>query len=222
LASTDIDGQYERETIERYARVINSLQRLATIVTEEVTDATRFALPAEFHIALDRVRLTQGFEKLRTRSIAHYIEHCLAEKGLGGTTLVDDYTRSWPLLESFVPVGDTGEEVGWQYQESQWRLAVRLRDGHPYRGSDDAMRARREEHVAARYEAWFDFADVDALLTTTGAVPTGATPGYRAFAPDFVYLYRWAPDLTVGQLCYLAAATARRAQAIEPAALERA
>ena len=215
-ASEVVGDQYERETIERYARVINALQRLATIVAVDVTDATRFALPAEFRSALEGVRLTQGFEKLRTRSVAHYIEHRLAAQGLESVTVVDGYTRSWPILEGFVQVGDTGEEIGWQYQEGQWRLAVRVRPGHRCHGRGDAMRARREKHVAARYTEWFDFADIDAILASTGTVPTAGTPGYKSFAPDFVYLYRAARDLTVGQLCDLVGATMRRAQALKP------
>ena len=213
-----VEDSYARVTIERYASIVKALQRLATIVAVDITDATPFALPADFRSALESVRLTQGFEKLRTRSVAHYVEDRLAASGLNGVSIVDGYTRSSPILEAFVTVADTDEQIGWQYQEGQWRLAVRMRPGHRLYGRGEAMRTRREKLVASRYSEWFDFADIDAVLVNSATAPAAATPGYKAFAPDFVYLYRAAQQLTAGQLCDLAKSALRRARTFKPSA----
>lgn len=200
---------YERATVERYATIAQTLQAIAEIVAVNVNDSTTFALPVEFKEALQDVRLTQGFEKLRTRSIAHFIEGRLAAHEVGSIEINDEYTRSWPLLDSFVRVPGTDDEIGWQYQEGQWRLAVRLLEGHACYGKGAPTRARREQYVAERYAGWFDFTQADAVLGTSER--SAKDLEFKGFAPDFVYLYRRARDVTVGQLSDLAESTARRA-----------
>lgn len=205
-----IKGDYDRKTVERYAAIVQTLQALAELVAVNVSDSTPFALPLEFKTELHTVRLTQGFEKLRTRSIAHYIEDQLTVRQLEGVAVADEHSRTWPLLEAFVRIVDTDDEIGWQYQEGQWRLAVRLLDGHACFGRGDETRARREKYVAERYAGWFDFTQADAVLGTSPGSREDSS--FKGFAPNFVYRYRGARDVTVAQLCDLADATARRAR----------
>lgn len=210
-----VDDGYARETVKRYASIIQSLQELAQIVAVEVTDSMPFALPNPFATELEKIRLTQGFEKLRARSIAHYIQDRLATRQLGEVEIVDEYTRTWPLLEAFMHIAGTEDEIGWQYQEGQWRLAVRVRPDHDCHGPGATTRARRESYVTERYTTWFNFADADPVLGTS-EYNAPKIAGFKGFAPNFVYLYRPARDVTVGQLCALAESTAQRTQTFNP------
>jgi hypothetical protein len=211
-ASGLVQDGYARQTIEHYAVVTDALQELASIVATQVSDAMPFALPDPLAAPLRRIRLIAGFEKLRTRSIAHYIEDHLAQQHLSDVRVVDGYTRTWPLLESFTRVTGTDVEIGWQYQEGQFRLAVRLSREHDLYGTGPAKKENREKYVVDHYNSWFNFTDVDAILGT--AVPTAPHLAVcKHFAPDFVYLYRPARNLTVQQLRALAETTAQRAHA---------
>jgi len=206
-----VSDSYAQETMRRYRSIIGALQEIAEIVTNKVTETTPFALPLAFGEQLQKVRLTQGFEKLRARSIAFFIQDHLARHDLAHVRVVDNYTRTWPLLESFVRVEGTHDELGWQYQEGQWRLVVRVTKDHPCHGDGSTMRTQREAYASERYANWFDFTKVDTILGTSGP-STPKVGEYKGFAPDFVYLYRPARNATVGQLCALAEVTAERAE----------
>jgi hypothetical protein len=208
-ATTDVEDEYARTTLERYAAIVEVLQEIADIVNEEIEPASDIRLPDRFAKPLDGVRLRQGFEKLRTRTIAYAVSTHLSSKGFDGSGVVDSYTRSWPLLEWFTDVPNTLDQIGWQMQEGQWRLAVRLRKGHPLHGRGSVVRGQREEYVAERYADWFDFTRTNGILEP-GPADHGA---YRGFEPDFVYLYRAAKTLTVGEVCDLAAIISAKADA---------
>ena len=215
-AAEHVSGSYDRETVTHYGLMVTMLQRVASLVAVEVAEGTTFAMPAPLKAELEKVRLSQGFEKLRARSIAHYINAQLQDRGLD-VAVVDEYTRTWPLLEAFARVPETNDEIGWQYQEGQWRLAVRVLPRHPCHGTGAEQRAKREAYVMEHYADWFDFTAVDKVLGTTAAdAPKGEN--LRRFDPDFLYRYRKAKNATVSQLCDLAEVAARRALAYGEAA----
>lgn len=66
---------------------------------------------------------------------------------------------------------------------------------------------------ARKYADWFDFAEADAVLGTAER-DSPKRAEFKRFEPDFVYLYRAARSVTVGQLCELADATSRRGLAL--------
>lgn len=70
-------------------------------------------------------------------------------------------------------------------------------------------RARRERYVEEHYADWFDFSLADAVLGSSEQ--SVRRSDFNGFAPNFVYRYRRAQDVTVLQLADLAQATARRA-----------
>lgn len=205
-----VPGGYARDTVAHYCVVIRTLQHIADFVNDAVGRFSDIRLSREVAAILRKVRLDQGFEKLRTRTIAYRLADYLALDDLDGSQVRDGYMRSWPLLEWFTDVPGTSDQLGWQLQEGQWRLAVRLKEGHDHYGRGADARARREAYVAERYATWFDFTDADEILGTSG--PVDPSPGsFRAFAPDFVYLYRPAKTMAVIQLRWLATGACKRA-----------
>jgi hypothetical protein len=209
-----IDDDYDRETIVHYGHIASLLQQAAELLAVAIDDATPFAMPEDLARELELIRLDQGFEKLRTRSIAHYTQDYLAAQGLD-VTVVDGYGRTWPMLEVFTRVPGTDDEIGWQLQERQWRLAARVLPNHRLYGRDDALRSKREHYLADRYSDWFDFNSVDQVLGTTLAdSPKHGT--FKHFKPDFVYKYRKVRDVTAGQLRELATLLAKRSREFVP------
>jgi hypothetical protein len=74
-------------------------------------------------------------------------------KGWSGIRVDVNFTRDTSLLEGFYRQGMdgselTGDELGWQLQGKQFRLAVI---------TSQLPRKEREAHVAERYSNWFDF-----------------------------------------------------------------
>lgn len=208
-AARVIDDGYDRSIVEHYGQMVEMLQQAADLVAVAIDDNTPFAMPDDLARLLHPIRLDQGFQKLRTRSIAHHVQDHLSGQGLE-VTVVDAYLRTHPILEAFNRAPGTDEEIGWQYQERQWRLASRVLPTHPLYGRGETLRHKRAQHLAQRYADWFDFTLVDQVLGTTEA-DSPKPDVFRRFEPDFIYQYRRAPAVTVAQLCELATLLARRA-----------
>lgn len=213
-AAGHVTDSYDRQTIQHYGTLAELLQQVANVVVVALDATTPFAMPSDLTRELAPIRLDQGFEKLRTRSIAQYVSAHLRQHGVEAT-IVDGYERTWPILEAFTRVPGTQDEIGWQYQERQWRLAARVIPGHQLYGRGEELRLKREQFLVDRYNDWFDFTDVDQVLGTTAA-DSPKKEGFRRFEPDFVYRYRKAKNVTVGQLCELAARLARRSFKVRP------
>ena len=189
---TEPSDQYQRHVLHRYARSLLALDELAQLVDVGGPTST-IALPPDLAAPLEGIRLRQGFAKVRAHGAARTI-------GIEtGTTLVVGYSKGEPLLEWLANVPDSEDTIGWQLQGRQWRLAVRVGSTDHGYGRSAADRARRERYVEERYGGWFENQQADASLGAGS--PQGS---WGAFAPDFVYRHRPAPqDITVGALTTL-------------------
>lgn len=206
LAAKQVKGRgnlFARETLARYAKLAQGLHDIAQIVSE-IDDQSTVAMPAEYAADLATIGMTQGFDKVRARAIANRLNRT------GDGAVAVGYSRGTPLIEWFAPVKGTDDEIGWQYQQGQWRLAVKVGSADNGNGRSPRDREVREGHVADNYQQWFDFADHPALGDTTRPAKT-----WGAFAPGFVYRYRTTtPDFTYAQLADLHHAAIARARAL--------
>lgn len=211
LALASDDHSYEAETMRRYADVVDLLSELAANVV--VTDSNEtVALPEDVQNALGDDRLTAGLARLRARSVAHRVSQALDAAGIAEAAVESGFTNDLPLNSWFAPIDRApSARAGWQLQNNQFRLAIIT----PHlEGRSEAERQARYEFANAN-EDLFDFGYLDEILGTA-ASPTRPSPrrnsplGFNRFDPDFVYRYKEAPHLEVGQLEKAAVAVARR------------
>lgn len=191
-------GEFGGDLVRHYVAFIRDLHKLASTVGL-VSDDEPMALDGESDRLLRSIRMHDAIGKLRARSaIAAARSH--SHEALGDLPIRWEalYTNAAPLNAAFLDKGD-GDWLGWQYQGGQWRVVVITNQHY---GTDPDSRARRHAYVAERYADWFDFAPVASLTgRSTAVIPrTEAAGGYLGYNPDFVYRYRAAPDLTLGEL----------------------
>lgn len=188
---SDTDGAYRAETLRRYAGVLQRLHAIADIVTDLDQDS-RYALPKELADELTPVRLDASYQKIRA-----YRVYTLLRDEIPG--IIVDFTHRDPLLEHFKPVPGTDDEIGWQMQGAQWRLAVRVGAVDHGHGTGEANAERRATYVEDRYEPFFDLASLGADV-----LPVTSKKSWLNFAPGFVYRYARLPaGTTVGRLLEL-------------------
>jgi hypothetical protein len=121
------------------------------------------------------------------------------------------FTRGLAFVEGFVGLDGSVDRIGWQYQGSQFRLAVITG------GASMQDRRDREEYVARRYAPWFNFDLLEAIVGLQQAASTETVRGgwrFHGYNPDFVYRYRRAPELTCRQLVDLGVGYLERAASI--------
>jgi hypothetical protein len=94
---------------------------------------------------------------------------------------------------------ESGDELGWQLQGKQWRLAVRTSQ---FEGETAALRELRYEYVRQNYQEWFDFSEIPGLIgRSVVSVPKNEKKGiFCGYAPNFVYWNRNLSDLTLGEI----------------------
>lgn len=203
LAGAPLDGfdDFECQLVEHYVHFIRLLHRLAE-QTGVVHPDEPIELQGEARDLLRAVRLYDAVGKLRARAAMLELQRSTAQlAGVQNVRWEAGFTNGSPLLQAFVPTAD-GDEIGWQYQHDQWRLAVICgRDV----GRTDELRRAREQHVARSYGAWFDFEALSRLPGRERApVPKKEIAGgFNRYDPDFVYRYRKLPALTLGELIEL-------------------
>jgi hypothetical protein len=202
--SPGADG-FGTDVVRHYVRLIRLLDQLMTLV-EPQGGEDRIALGPEVLRLLSNLRLDSPAGKRRAQLAIS------AARGKSGDavndrpiTYVASLTRRLPLAEAFVSL-PTGDKLGWQYQQGQFRLAVKVPTGNLY-GSGTAVQHRREAHVLDHYAKWFDFAALlEVVPEAEGDVPRiEAAGGLHRFNPDFAYRYRKVPDLTFRQLAEVSA-----------------
>lgn len=116
------------------------------------------------------------------------------------------FSNAEPLLEAFVPL--TGSDrVGWQYQQTQFRLALILDS----KKGPAISRAERESHAREKYLAWFDVAELASHFAATR--PGRGKLEFNGYEPDFVYRYCFPLNLTVGTLLDVGVDYVQRARA---------
>lgn len=106
-------------------------------------------------------------------------------------------------------------EVGWQYQEGQFRLCVVL--PHLESRSEHA-KALREEFAGSHPEL-FSFEELfEVLRVADNQIRPALRFGH--FAPSFVYRYLKAPDLTVVQLIEASHSIAQKLERLDGTSTE--
>jgi hypothetical protein len=156
-------------------------------------------LPDATKQLLQPIRLSGAIEKFRYRSAAASIQRAMASVPLGATAIYNaNFTTGLPLLDVFIQCRN-GDSIGWQYQNQQWRLAVKTK---LHSGKSAELKALRHKLVAESYLDWFDFSPLQQLVgRKTLSVPKKELKGeFNSYAPDFTYRYRKLPNLTMNEL----------------------
>ena len=197
---------YEAETVDSYVRMMKAILLVIDHATRNV-ERDSFQLPSIVQVELEKVRLADGCGKLRADAIRGLLETRLANEGhLESFKIESSLTRKKPLIEVFFAASDD-VDVGWQLQESQWRLAIRTRHGRAHVGVEERMR------LAEANAEWFDFTILDRALERELPAPrerTGLGP-WRKFDPDFIYQYRLVPGISTRQVLEAGTRYAERA-----------
>jgi hypothetical protein len=189
---------FDGEVMRRYVQFITYLQELASEVSLE-SDVDVVDIDAESLAILKSVRLDSAFSKLRARSATAAVRDFMKEhKSFEAIKFHAEYTKGKPLLEAFVRC-ESGDELGWQLQGKQWRLAVRTSQ---FEGETAALRELRYEYVRQNYQEWFDFSEIPGLIgRSVVSVPKNEKKGiFCGYAPNFVYWNRNLSDLTLGEI----------------------
>ncbi len=182
-------GDYEVETMRRYAALVLDLEDLVTGVDVRSPLETVW-LPDELLAHVESSQMRAALSKARAQRVAGFISQSVpglekpAASGLSNST---------PLVESFESVHTAGIDVhlGWQLQGEQFRRAVVYHDPS-IRGHGSESRMQREA-VSASNPAFFGFP------ASLPQLPAGKK-AFNHFAPNFVYRYVKTPGLTVAQL----------------------
>lgn len=190
LALVDAPDGYETETMRHYARVIRLLS--AMLDTTVVHSSWEFVwLDREQLTTLSSPQTRSALAKLRARRVRQHLD----AHGPDGGWTESAISHSQPLVgwRRQLMVDGQAIEAGWQYQEGQLRRCVVL--PHLAGRDTDAKAARTE--FAERHPELFD-------LDLLGAREQRPKAGFAHFAPDFVYRYAKAPDLTIAELVDIA------------------
>ncbi|WP_182348931.1 PD-(D/E)XK nuclease family protein [Tomitella gaofuii] len=188
-ASTD---PFAVMTLSRWVEMLEKTSGLAALVGDPHPD---HALMLDRPICEALGALNIPVQKLRAYAVATRIRAMVGDAS-GEVRINATATHGVGLVEAFVPVAD-GVEAGWQLQGEHWRVAVRVRPGHPLHGRDDA--ARRGRFAMVEDSGWTDLLR-DGAFAGRPIVPEPAGPeSFNRFDPDFVYRYVSVPGITVGQ-----------------------
>jgi hypothetical protein len=147
------------------------------------------------------------------------------------------FTHARSLVQAFYPLKFSHYEVGWQYQDGQFRLALVLdpktknRKGETLRGN----RVKRERIAAEELAEWITEENLNAAFASSRAslhfedapsvtskdrkayeqVPSSGQWNYNSYDPDFVYRWVKLDDLTLSELVNANQALMKRAKEIE-------
>jgi hypothetical protein len=200
---SDFAGQF----VAHWGKVCCLLHELASRVA--ITDESEmYSLDDDRRTCLD-ARLLAFAETLRAYQLTERVRSALADPRV---KVVSGFTRSKAIVEAFAEV-HTGFELGWQYQEGQWRMAVRTAEGSSHKGSPcygrgAAAAQQRVSWALATFPGHFSFVELDDTGIAWSEARTRAT--FQHFAPDFSYQYPKVMAATVGELVAVGLATAKR------------
>lgn len=197
---------FAEDLVEHYVVLISRLVELFEVLGSPAANES-LLLTGSIASDLKRARLSAGVQKARASCVARELRRSVAERGWSGIHVGYGFTNGTSLLEGFFPQGmggkdPAGDELGWQLQGTQFRLAVKtgVLQGR-------AHREEREDYVAERYSDWFDFKPLEAIAGIGGETLVDEVLGgrwnYQSYNPNFVYRYRSAPQLTPSQIVEL-------------------
>lgn len=232
------DDHFAAELLERYAAYVESICRLVQLTRGGDLDDL-VALPSDEYELLQALRFHDVVSKLRyqraiQRSLDRIRQIGLTVEMVGPAEAANNrfadslkewrffriggrlagievaFTSGGPLLSGAVEL-ECGDSLWWQYQNKQWRLAVKTLD---LRGPTELT--RQHDYIAQRYGAWFDFQPAAKVLGAERGrqIPTRGVRTFNKFK-EFAYLY-CLPDkgsavLTVGELAELCTRYVERA-----------
>lgn len=197
---------YERATIDNYVRMMRFILDLIGEATRDLEQQS-FQLPSALQDELEKVRLADGCGKLRADAVRARVEGRLAREGLvKGFIIESGLTRKKPLLEVFYAASDD-VDIGWQLQETQWRLALRTRNKDAHRNVSERIR------LAEANSEWFDFRLLIEVVGRDLATPAERPElgPWKKFDPDFIYQYRRVLGIPIEQVLEAGVRYAERA-----------
>lgn len=189
-------SSYDIQTMRHYAQLAGDLHDLIAAVDVASPDE-RVWLTGDALAPISSSQLRAALHKARANRVARAVKDLT---GLGDT-VKSGLTNSIPLVEWFryAEVAERRLHVGWQLQGAQLRRAV-IHHDTAISGHSAASRAARED-VSREHPSLFTF-PLPAPQSRAGRKE------FNHFAPDFVYQYVKAPDLTVAELARFAVAVA--------------
>jgi hypothetical protein len=194
------------DLLEHYVGLINRLADLLDLLGTPAPDEP-LLLSSTVASYLDRARVSAGVQKARASWVVRELCRAIAAKGWPDIRVNYGFTKGTSLIEGFcrqeaAGSDPTGDGIGWQFQDTQFRLAVFTGTLH---GS--AQREAREAYVAQRYAEWFKFGPLEAIIGDMEKMRInkfrGGRWGFQGYNPNFVYRYRIAPELTPSQIIEL-------------------
>ena len=218
LQHASIDKPFDGEIVRRYAHMVRHLVELLQMLGSPgpnepylVKGLLELIGDPRLSAAIQKARASYVLRELRRRRDQFGEREGVDVRGFG----VDDgFTNGTTLLQGFVRLGDnpddlTKDALGWQFQGTQFRLAVVTS------ATNAGDREHREKYVSETYREWFDFDLLEGIVGDEAKARPKEMRGtwqYQGYSPDFVYRYRSASSLTSEQLIALALAYMQRAQ----------
>ena len=208
---------YPVETMRHYANIASLLDELVKSVAPRDSSEAVGLSPA-VREAVGSTRLLSVVAKLRADGIAQWMRRFLYREGFSHGQFEGTITHSQPVNSWYGEIVPGSVRAGWQTQGGTFRLAMIMED---LKGRNDAARMRRFE-FAQKHEDFFEFAELDDILGTTGSplAPKRSLKnpmGFLRFDPDFAYRYKAVPNLSIAQLEQAALVVARRVEAMRSA-----
>lgn len=198
-------------TLTKWKGMLDRLDRLTALVGRPEPDEP-FQLPRPVRNTLGSVRLDGSVQKLRAHHLAGRLRRELSD--LNHVKINAGLTNGVGLVEAFVPVCD-GVEAGWQLQGNDWRMAIRVTEGHSLHGRETTKIAGRARLAEQSGWATFDqspFNQPPFAGLTPGPTRNGA-PTYGRFSPDFTYRYLRLPEISLREATTAGVEIIRRAAA---------
>lgn len=192
---------FEKQFIFRYIKLIERLDQLTSLLVPLASDP-RLELSEDISGAIKT-----SINKMRYRLIAEEIRIACHRK-LGSTDFKVGYgiSHSRPFLEVEFKLKD-GNDLGWQYQEGQFRLFARC-NNLTGKGKHDA----RARFALSNYPDWFDFAGLSHFFANDILVRPADPLKLLKFDPNFVYRYAKTSKLSMGDLIEISKILAVRAE----------
>jgi hypothetical protein len=165
-----------------YANLVALLLQIRDTFDPVGATAENWSLPKPVRALLQESRALALVEKLRVSRAALRVQSQLKDQLAPEIPSVESgLSRTHGLLEWFVDLSDR-RQVGWQFQESQFRLVVRLTPEDP-QSHQDAQRLVEDLHLD-----FFDFSVPDHL---TGLLtPYNGNKSWLWFGTGFIYRYQ--------------------------------
>ena len=189
---------FDGDLLRKYVKFVLLLQDLVDVVGNPGPDDP-IEVDEESNLILKSVRLHDAIGKLRARSAIAAVARSIAVKGdLGEVAFHANFTNSQPLMEAFISCSN-GDQIGWQLQGQQWRLAIKTA---VYVGETSELRDMRYDHAKQIYGDWFDFSEIPELIGRSVSINSNLEKkgSYNGYKPDFVYRYRKLKGLTLNDL----------------------